>query len=144
MNDLTLKARSVFADDRYATVATGIEIDHVDNLQAVCGLTLGDTHRNAKGAVMGGVLFTLADFAFAVAANSAEPSDNGDINLCWVSSTSTINFLNPVKGERLVAKTECIKKGKTQTVYKIDIADNTGVMVATVITTGLRVHQQHA
>ena len=138
---MTLKARSVFAGDRYATVATGIEIDHVDNNRAECSLTLSDTHRNAKGAVMGGVMFTLADFAFAVAANSAELGGTGAVDLCWVSSSSTVNFLNTVRGDRLVAKTDCIKQGKTQAVYKIDIVDNTGIMVATAVTTGLRVKQ---
>jgi len=36
---------------------------------AICSLTLEAKHKNALGAVMGGVYFTLADFAFAVASN---------------------------------------------------------------------------
>ena len=68
--NLTLKAREVFANDHYATEATGATIDKVERRMAECSLTLADKHRNALGAVMGGVMFTLADLAFAAAAKA--------------------------------------------------------------------------
>ena len=58
-----------FAKDRFATETVGIVIDSVEEESGVCRLILTDAHRNAQGAVMGGVSFTLGDFAFAVFAN---------------------------------------------------------------------------
>ena len=63
------EVRKRFADDLYATQTTGIEIVEVGELYVKCMLHLAAKHKNAMGAVMGGVLYTLADFAFAVAAN---------------------------------------------------------------------------
>ena len=57
-----------FEKDRFAT-CNGAVIDQVGDHYAKCSLRIEENHRNAMGAVMGGVYFTLADFAFAVAAN---------------------------------------------------------------------------
>ena len=61
----------LFSKDRFAT-DNGAVIAEVDDHYAKCILQLEDRHRNAMGAVMGGVYFTLADFAFAVASNWQE------------------------------------------------------------------------
>ena len=55
MTNLTHKAQQVFARDRYATELTGVSIDLVESRHACCSLTLLPPHRNAMGAVMGGV-----------------------------------------------------------------------------------------
>ena len=39
---------------------------------AVCEMELADVHRNAMGNVMGGAIFTLADFALAICCNIGE------------------------------------------------------------------------
>ena len=62
------KTVKLFENDRFAT-ENGAVIEEVEEHYAKCSLKLGSHHRNAMGAVMGGVYFTLADFAFAVAAN---------------------------------------------------------------------------
>ena len=59
------ETRAFFKDDVYATQVTGIVIDACGPNYAKCSLALESKHRNAAGQVMGGVLFTLADFAFA-------------------------------------------------------------------------------
>ena len=48
----------LFAKDRFAT-CNGAVIDEVGEHYAKCSLKLEDIHRNAMGAVMGGVYFTL-------------------------------------------------------------------------------------
>ena len=58
----------LFEKDRFAT-DNGAVIEDVSDHYAKCVLKVEDRHRNAMGSVMGGVYFTLADFAFAVAAN---------------------------------------------------------------------------
>ena len=49
-----------FEKDRFAA-ETGAVIDEIDDRYARCSLTLEAKHKNALGAVMGGVYFTLAD-----------------------------------------------------------------------------------
>lgn len=139
---LTQRARQVFAHDRYATEQTGIELTTVGDGMAVCRLTLTEQHRNAKGAVMGGVLFTLADLAFAAASNSdalaAAPTAEA-VELLWVSSAAEIHFLGGAHGDTLEARCEAVKRGRNMAVFQSSIIDETGHMVALVTTTGAKI-----
>ena len=119
--------REVFAGDRFATAAAGAVIEEARPGYAKCCLTLTDRHRNAMGGVMGGVHFTLADFAFAVAANVA--------GVPTVSVASSIQFLAAVKGERLTAQAHCRKDGVTSCFYEVEVEDDTGRLVALVTIT---------
>jgi acyl-CoA thioesterase len=58
-----------FKNDRYAQL-TGIEIVDVAVGYCKAKLEISDKHLNAANVVQGGAIFTLADFAFAVASNS--------------------------------------------------------------------------
>ena len=138
MTNLTHKAREVFAHDRYATESTGVEIDEVRESYARCTLTLTPLHRNAMGTVMGGVLFTLADLAFAIAANSRCLAD--DLPLQWVSLSSTIQYLGQTHGSTLVAETNCVKQGGSTCVYSISIHDEHDKQIALVTTTGIHLN----
>lgn len=80
---------------------------------------------------MGGVYFMLADFAFAVAANSEK--------MGCVSLHSDISFLGAAKGNKLMAKAVCVKDGRTAVCYRVDVSDDLGNMTATVMVTGYHV-----
>ena len=125
----TEKARQFFQADRFAVEATGIEILEARQGYAKCALKIEARHKNAAGQVMGGVLFTMADFAFAVAANLHQPTT--------VTQTSQIVFLSAAKGDTLFAETECIRAGKRSCVYKILVSDNTERQIAYVTATGI-------
>ena len=56
MTSLTHKAVEVFAHDLYATRATGVTIEAVEQDFARCQVELQELHRNAMGGVMGGVM----------------------------------------------------------------------------------------
>ena len=62
------EVRNIFAQDRFAT-ENGAVIEEVGEHYAKCSVVLEPKHYNAARAVMGGVYFMLADFAFAVASN---------------------------------------------------------------------------
>ena len=124
------EVRRIFENDRFAT-ENGAVIDEIGDLCAVCSLEITDSHRNAMGAVMGGVYFMLADFAFAVAANNE--------NVGCVSLHSDISFLGAAKGNKLTAKAVCIKDGRSTAFYRTDITDNLGNLTATVTTTGYHI-----
>lgn len=123
------KIRETFQADRFAA-EMGAEILEAEPGRARCALTLVPGHRNAAGGVMGGVIFTLADFAFAVAANCQRMET--------VSLTSQITYLNRAKGERLFSSAACVKMGKNTCYYTIDVTDDLGNQVAQVTTTGFR------
>ena len=108
------EVRKIFEGDRFAT-ENGAVIDEVGDRSATCSLLITDSHRNAMGAVMGGVYFMLADFAFAVAANWE--------NMGCVSLHSDISFLGAAKGKKLIAKAACVKDGKSTACYRIDVTD---------------------
>ena len=124
------EVRKIFENDRFAT-ENGAVIDEIGERRATCSLVITKSHRNAMGAVMGGVYFMLADFAFAVAANSERMS--------CVSIHSDISFLKGAKGEKLVAKAMCVKDGKSTVCYRVDVTDDTGNLTAVVTVTGYKV-----
>ena len=121
------KTVKLFENDRFAT-ENGAVIEEVEEHYAQCSLKLGSRHRNAMGAVMGGVPFTLADFAFAVASNWQKPGT--------VSLSSNITYLGRAKGGALIAEAICVKDGRTTCYYRIDVCDDLGNAVAAITTTG--------
>jgi len=123
------EARELFKGDRFATT-NGMQIDVLGEDSCVCSMTLTENHRNAYGGVMGGVTFTLADFALAVTSNQ--------IHHLSVAQQVSINYLSAPKGERLIATSRCIKSGKTTTVINVDVTDDTGRLIAQFVGTAFK------
>lgn len=123
------EAREFFYKDKFA-VNTGITLDEISDDEAICSLDLTDEHRNAYGGVMGGVIFTLADFAFAVLSNQ--------IHQLTVAQQVDIHYLSAPKGDKLIAKATCRKSGRTSSIVNVDISDDTGRDVAQFIGTGFK------
>lgn len=130
MTDLE-EAKEFFIKDRYAMVTTGIDILEVGPKYAKCILNIDERHPNVAGTVMGGAIFTLADFCFAVASNFKQGHA--------VSVNSTINFFRPGTGKFLTAESEIIKDGKTIINYNINVKDDQDRLVSVVNITGMRV-----
>lgn len=126
------EAQEVFKNDRFATI-NGMQIDELGDAWCVCSMTLTDNHRNAYGGVMGGVIFTLADFALAVTSNQ--------IHCVSVAQEVSIHYLSAPKGERLIARSSCIKSGKTTTVINVNVSDDSGRLVAQFTGTAFKLHQ---
>ncbi len=115
------EARSFFENDRFA-IENGMTIDEIGEGYAVCSVKICSRHRNALGNVMGGVYFTLADFAFAVAVNGIhEPS---------VAMDSNIAFLTAAKGGSLTARAEVVRSGNTTTYCEVRVKDGEDRLVA--------------
>lgn len=127
--DSTEQAREFFQGDRFA-MENGIRIDELEQDGCVCSMEIRDSHRNATGGVMGGAIFTLGDFAFAVAANNA--------HLTTVGQQANINFFSGSRGSRLFARAKCRRDGKTTCVYNIDISDDLGRDVAQLVVSGFK------
>lgn len=123
------EAREFFFDDTFAR-KSGIVIDELTDNGCVCSMEICDDHKNAAGGVMGGAIFTLADFAFAVASNNMH-------KVTLVQNVS-INFLSGTRGTRLIATATCKKDGKNICVYNVDVTDDLGRDVAQYVGTGYK------
>ena len=125
--DKTQEMREYFANDIFAVETVGIKIDYAEEGEARCSLELGPEHMNALGTAMGGAIFTLADFAVAVAANSE--------SLGSVSLTSQITYLSAGTGKKLFAHARCIKSGRTTSSFITDVTAEDGTLAASVTAT---------
>ncbi len=126
------EAREMFAKDRFATVATGCVIEETGKDYAKCSMVITDDHRNAYGGVMGGAIYTLADFAFAVASNF-------DKEGATVSVVGQASFLSSSKGSVLFAETELIKDGRSNCFYSVRVTDDHRKLIAIVSFNGVHV-----
>lgn len=122
--------RERFSHDRFATEACGCEVVEAAPGHSVCAFDITDTHRNALGAVMGGAIFTLADFALAVASNVAGP--------VAVSVSNTIEYLSATRGSRLIATCDADREGRTLSFYTTVVRDDLGRVVARMTATCMR------
>ena len=123
MNSLT-EIREAFSRDRFSTNQAGIRIVSVQPDTAVCEMPITPEHLNARGTVMGGAIFTLADFTAAVAANAFAQCTN------TISLHADISYLSPAKGTKLIATARCIKQGRTTALHTIEIRDDLNTLVA--------------
>lgn len=113
-----------FAADRFATEAAGAVIVEAAPGRAVCALELQAVHLNARGAVMGGAIFTLADFTVAVAANGFAERPN------TVTLHAGMTFLHAAKGKKLICTASCLKAGRTTSLYEVTVTDELDTQVA--------------
>ena len=121
------KIRAVFAADRFAAAA-GIVIDTVTEEAVECSMEITERHMNAGGTVQGGAIFTLADLTFAVHANL--PLLCGAPVGITVGQSNSISFLSPPRGKRLIARSTCLTRGRSISVFRIAVQDETGRPVA--------------
>ena len=123
------EAQELFRNDRFAT-NNGAIIEELNDETCVCSMEITDIHRNALGGVMGGAIFTLADYAFAIASNNDHrPTVALDVN---------IHFLSAAKSGRLTARSRCVKSGRTTIIYEVMVTDENGKDIAMFIGTGFK------
>lgn len=120
--------RACYMADRFAIEAAGAQIDSCADGHAVCSLTISPIHVNGHGSVMGGVTFTLADFAFAVACDAMR---TGAVTL-----SSSVQYLSAPKGSRLIAEARRVREGRTACFYSVSVRDDLGRHIAEVSITG--------
>jgi acyl-CoA thioesterase len=113
-----------FKADKYATEVTGIEIIEFRENYVKTRLAIEPKHMNALGIIQGGVLFTLADFTFAVAINAGQEDHT-------VAIECHISFLKPVSDGVLYAESRLISKSRSLTAQDVTITNERGEIVAT-------------
>lgn len=116
------EVRELFANDRFATEACGCRVVEASHGHAVCEFDIAEGHLNAQGGVMGGAIFTLADFALAIGCNIGESPT--------VSVHNTIEYMSAAKGTKLIATCETDKSGRSLGFYTVKVTDELGTPVA--------------
>lgn len=123
------KLKEYFKADIYAMETTGIAIDEIGERYAKCSMKIEPKHMNAANSVQGGAIYTLADFTFAVAANTTAPT---------VSLSNSISYIKPAKGGTLYATAKLKSETKRMCFYDIEVTDDEGVLIATMSVTGYK------
>ena len=111
----------------------GIRLTRVAPGEADAELEITSDMLNSRNVVQGGAIMTLADFAFAGAANA--------MGRTTVSTGVITNFLRPGSGKKLVAHAKKIHHGKKTCLYQVDVVNDEGKLVASVNVTGFTVDE---
>ena len=129
MTDLE-RARKVFSGDIFASATTGCVVEAVGDGYARCSLTLQPKHMNSLGMPMGGAVFTLADFTYAVASNF-----DRDV---YISTAANVHFMRSSKGNVLYAEGKQIRCGRRTCLFSVEITDDLGTQVAYMSFSGVK------
>lgn len=129
-NPSVSEVNAFFKGDKFAYGLAGCRTLSAGKGSAVCEMPLTENHYNAAGSVMGGAIFTLADFCLGVASNIAERPT--------VSVSNTIEFMSKAKGDKLIAECSVDKSGRNLGFYTVYVRDNTGRNVAKMTATCFR------
>ena len=115
------KIKQFFLKDQFAKRAD-IELLSVQTGRATAKMTLHPHHCNGLGTVHGGAIFTLADFAFAAAANS-HGTTSVAINAC-------VTFMKAATTGTLWAEAREVSKNFKIGSYVVEVKDDQGELIA--------------
>uniref|UniRef100_I2PZV1 Thioesterase domain-containing protein n=1 Tax=Desulfovibrio sp. U5L TaxID=596152 RepID=I2PZV1_9BACT len=107
--------------DAFATLL-GIRLVEAAPGYAKTAMDLTDRHKNGAGVAHGGAVFSLADLAFAVAANS-----HGKLSLAVAAS---ISYVKAGTGKTLYAEAREVSLGGKMATYAITITNDAGNTIA--------------
>lgn len=98
------KVNELFESDKFAKLCS-ISIDEISEGFAKTSVTVKQEHLNGLNMTQGGLIYTLADTAFAASANSFEQKAvSTNINMSYFKKTK--------EGDTLIAKARVISKSK--------------------------------
>lgn len=108
--------------------SNAIQLTLLEEGYAEAELLVNENSCNAVNTVQGGAIFTLADMAFAGAANSF-----GD--KC-VAMSAAVSFIRPGSGNKLLARAKVINKGRRSCVVDVEVVNTEDKLVAKIQITG--------
>lgn len=116
------KLREFFNKDRYV-IRNGVKIDEINENFAICSVEINDNHLNGNDVVQGGMIYTIADFTFAVLSNYL-------CDTAAVSQSASITFLRPAVCKKLFAKAEELSATAHNCVHKVTVYDENNTVIA--------------
>lgn len=112
--DEFVKYANSILQDTPAWKLVEMEITALDHGRAEMVLEVKDKHLNPSGVCHGGIIATLADTVMGVALRT--------MGVIGTTMEMNINYMVPVnKGEKIIAKGEVLRKGKSTAVIKADL-----------------------
>jgi len=131
--------REIFSADKYLMM-TGVVIEEIGEDFCRCSLNAGPEHMNAGGSVQGGAIYTLADSAFAVAANIGH-IERGEADVfITVSQSASISYMAAgAANVLLTVEARKVGGGKRAPVFRMDVTDAGGKRIATMTGNGYTV-----
>ncbi len=110
-------------DEDEASRALGMTLDTVAPGSARLSMTVAPSFCNGHGTCHGGLIFTLADSAFAFACNS--------YNQKVVAQHAAVTFVAPAfQGERLIAKANEVARYGRSGIYDVTVRKEDGTLIA--------------
>ena len=106
--------------------AAGFILDEISGSRVTGHLQLGPEHHTPWGVVHGGVYTAAVESAASVGASTAV-RDHGQVA---VGLTNTTHFLRPVTAGRVTVEAVPLSQGRTQQLWRVDISDEAGKLVA--------------
>ena len=113
--------KEFFKRDQFAELC-GIELVDVSPGSAKAEMMVKKEHLNGVNTVHGGAIFTLADFAFAAAANS-----HGQVT---VAINVSITYMKALTKGKITAEAQEISRNPKLSTYTIDVFNEDGEIAA--------------
>lgn len=104
----------------------GLTLDEIEATRVVGHIDLTSAHHTPWGIVHGGVYSTAIESAASIGASTAVV-DQGQVA---VGLTNTTHFLRSLASGRVTVKADAVYQGRTQQLWRADVTDETGRLVA--------------
>ncbi|HZT67163.1 MAG TPA: PaaI family thioesterase [Acidimicrobiales bacterium] len=104
----------------------GLVLDEISGQRVTGHIDLGPDHHTPWGIVHGGVYATAIESAASIGASAAV----GDQGLVAVGLTNTTHFLRSRRDGTVRVEAVALNQGRTQQLWRVDIKDDTGRLVA--------------
>lgn len=106
--------------------AAGLILDEVTGSRVTGHLELGADHLTPWGIVHGGVYSTAIESAASIGASTAV-RERGEVA---VGLSNTTHFFRSLSSGRVLVEATALYQGRTHQLWRVDIADGTGRLVA--------------
>ena len=126
------RAREAFASVPYAKFL-GLQLGELKKGEASVHLEVRDHHKQNQGAVHGGAIASLIDTASAFAVVTQL-----QVGERVTTTDLTIHYLRPVTAGRMTATARIVRGGRRLFVLSIEVANDQGRLVATAVTTYIK------
>ncbi|MBV4458538.1 PaaI family thioesterase [Pseudomonas sp. COR58] len=117
----------------YFAELLGVESLHSGFEKSACQIRLGEHHRNALGGIHGGLIFSLADIAFAAACNAG--------SAVYIGLQAEVRYMNGVQGDVLTATATLMGSSRKIAHYQVLVTDNGDTRIALFSASAYRLSQ---
>jgi len=124
----TIAALDLRPNERESTFvrAAGLVLHEVRPTEVTGHIDLGRDHHTPWGIVHGGVYATAIESAASIGASTAVR----DSGMVAVGLTNTTHFLRSATEGRITVRAEALNQGRTQQLWKVDVQDDNGRLIA--------------